>query len=180
MNRAKKIVLGVTGSIAAYKSAEIISQLTKQAFDVVVIMTKEAQSFITPLTLGMLSGNKVHCDMFETPHVWDVEHVALADEADLILIAPATANMIAKLASGLCDDLLTCVVAATKAPVLLAPAMNDNMYRHKINQANIAVLKNTGYKFIGPKEGRLACGKPAIGCLADVDDIVKAVKRYTP
>ncbi|MFH1691866.1 MAG: flavoprotein [Candidatus Omnitrophota bacterium] len=178
MNKRKKVVLGVTGSIAAYKSADIVSQLINQGLEVLVVMTKEAQAFITPLTLSVLSGNKTYTDMFETPQVWDVEHVSLADQADLILIAPATANVIAKLTMGLCDDVLTCIVAATKAPVVVAPAMNNNMYEHKITQANIAGLKKLGYKFVGPKLGRLACGKQAMGCLADVGDLVEAVKRY--
>ncbi len=174
----RNIVLGVAGSIAAYKSAEIISQLIKQGFDVSVVMTKEAEAFITPLTLSVLSGNKVYRGMFEEPRDWDVEHVSLADAASLVLIAPATAHLIAKLAAGFCDDLLTCIVAATKAPVVLAPAMNDNMYNHKVTQGNIERLEKVGYKFIGPKEGRLACGRQALGCLADVEDIVKAVKRH--
>lgn len=174
----KRVVLGVTGSIAAYKSAEIISRLTKQGFDVSVVMTKEAQAFITPLTLSVLSNEKVYCEMFESPQDWDVAHVSLADAADLVLIAPATAHVMAKLAHGLCDDLLMCLVLATKAPVILAPAMNDNMYHHKVTQDNMGRLKKIGYKFIGPKEGRLACGKEALGCLADVDEIVRAVKRY--
>jgi len=122
----------------------------------------------------MLSGEKVYKEMFETQDVWDVEHVSLADEAGLILIAPATANIIAKLASGLCDDLLTCTVTAAKAPVLIAPAMNDGMYTNKIVQENIERLKKTGYKFIGPVKGRLASGKIAIGRMSDVDDIVRA------
>ncbi len=178
MSKRKKVVLGVTGSIAAYKSADIISQLINQGLEGSVVMTKEAQAFIMPLALSVLSGNKTYTDMFEMPQVWNVEHVALAEQADLVLIAPATANVIAKLATGLCDDLLTCIVSATKAPIVLAPAMNNNMYEHKITQANIAGLKKLGYKFVGPKEGRLACGRQAIGCLSDVGDIIKAVKRY--
>lgn len=170
----KKIILGVTGSIAAFKSADLLSHLKQRGHSVSVIMTKEAQAFITPLTLQMLSGEKVYCDMFEVPDAWDIEHVSLAQSADLILIAPATANVIAKLASGLCDDLLTCTVIATKAPVLIAPAMNDNMYTHKMTQANIATLKKIGYKFIGPVKGRLASGKVAIGRMSDVEDIVRA------
>ncbi len=174
----KKIILGVTGSIAAFKAADIVSRLTQQGCQVSVVMTKEAEKFITPLTMQMLSCGKVYCDMFEVQDVWDVEHVSLADSASLILIAPATANIIAKLASGLCDDLLTCTVAATKAPVLIAPAMNDAMYTHKITQANIERLQKVGYKFVGPVKGRLACGKVAVGHIADVDEIVRAVLRF--
>lgn len=174
MRGNKKIVLGVTGSIAAFKAADLASRLVQHGISVSVIMTKEAEHFITPLTLQMLSCSKVYRDMFEVQDVWDVEHVALADSADLILIAPATANILGKLASGLCDDLLTCTVTATRAPVLIAPAMNDNMYTHKVVQANIERLKKIGYKFIGPVKGRLACGKVAMGRMSDVDDIVRA------
>lgn len=169
----KRIVLGVTGSIAAFKSAEIASRLAQKGCEVNVIMTKEAEHFITPLTMQMLSCGKVYRDMFEVQDVWDIEHVALADSADLILIAPATANIIAKLTAGLCDDLLTCAVSATKAPVLIAPAMNEAMYTHKITQANIGHLKKIGYKFIGPVKGRLACGKVGVGRMSDVEDIVR-------
>jgi phosphopantothenoylcysteine decarboxylase/phosphopantothenate--cysteine ligase len=174
----KKIVLGVTGSIAAFKAAEIVSQLTQKNCSVSVILTKEAEHFVTPLTLQMLSCNKVYRDMFEVQDVWDIEHVTLADSAGLILIAPATANIIAKLATGICDDLLTCTVAATKAPVLIAPAMNDNMYQHKITQANISTLKKIGYKLIGPVSGRLACGRTALGRMSDVDEIIRAALDY--
>lgn len=178
MSGKNKIILGVTGSIAAFKSADLVSQLKNRGYGVCVIMTKEAKGFITPLTLQMLSGEKVYCDMFEAPDAWDIEHVSLAQSADLILIAPATACVIAKLASGLCDDLLTCTVVATKAPVLIAPAMNDNMYTHKIVQANIERLKKIGYKFIGPVKGRLASGKVAIGRMSDVEEIVRAALNF--
>ena len=174
MKKNKKIILGVTGSIAAFKAADIVSLLSQQGCDVTVIMTKEAEHFITPLTLQMLSSNKAYRDMFEVTDGWDVEHVSLADSASLILIAPATANVIAKLACGLCDDLLTCTVLAARAPVLLAPAMNDAMYQHKATQANIERLKKIGYHFIGPVKGRLACGKAGLGRMSDVEDIVSA------
>ena len=171
----KTIVLGVTGSIASYKAADLVSGLTGKGFEVFVIMTKEAAEFISPLTLQTLSGNKVYSGMFEFVEEWDVKHVSLAKKAGLILIAPATANIIGKLACGICDDLLTCTLTASEAPVLIAPAMNDIMYNNKIVQENIARLKKIGYKFIGPKKGRLACGDVAIGCLADVEAIVKEV-----
>ena len=116
--------------------------------------------------------------MFDEPQAWEIEHVSLAHKADLIIVAPATANIIAKIASGICDDLLTCVIAATKAPVLIAPAMNENMFKNAITQGNIKKLKSLGYIFIEPKVGRLACGKMGVGCLADVETIVKAVKKY--
>ena len=172
------ILLGVSGSIASYKSADLVSNLVKKGYEVFVIMTKEAKEFITPLSLSTLSGNKVYCDMFEAPEEWDTKHVSLAKKADLIIVAPATANVIGKLAGGICDDLLMCTVVASTAPVLIAPAMNDVMYNNRIVQENIAKLKKAGYKFIGPKVGRLACGYEAIGCLADVGDIVKEIEKF--
>lgn len=172
----KTIVLGVTGSIASYKSADIVSLLVKRGCDVFVVMTKEAAEFITPLTMQALSGNKVYTGMFDTPEEWDAKHISLAKKADAILIAPATANVIGKLVGGLCDDLLTCTVVASDSPVFIAPAMNDGMYNNKLVQENIAKLKKIGYKFIGPRVGRLACGYEAIGCLAEVETIVKALE----
>ncbi|MDP2928983.1 MAG: flavoprotein, partial [Candidatus Omnitrophota bacterium] len=159
----KTIIVGVTASIAAYKACEIVNLLKKDSSDIKVILTKDALEFITPLTLQTLSGNKVFTDMFELPEKPVPMHTSLADSASLILIAPATANIIGKLARGICDDLLTCVAYATKAPVLIAPAMNENMYNHKIVRENIAKLKEIGYSFIGPIKGRLACGHDAIG-----------------
>lgn len=173
----KTIIVGVTGSIASYKACEIINILKKDSFDVKVILTKEGEKFTTPLTLQTLSGNKVFTDMFEVPQTWDPIHTSLADSAHLVLIAPATANIIGKLANGICDDLLTCVVYATLSPVLLAPAMNEKMYKHKILQENIAKLQRGGYSFIGPVKGHLACGHEGIGHIAEVGDIVKEVKR---
>jgi len=175
--RGKSVVLGVTGSIAAYKSADIIRRLIDEKSVVTVIMTKEAEAFITPLTLETLSGNKVYKDMFGERQYCDVGHVSLAEEASLILVAPATANIIAKIAAGICDDLLSATVCATGAPVLIAPAMNEKMYSNKITQGNIHKLKTLGYKFIEPKKGRLACGKIGLGCLADVETIVNEVKK---
>jgi phosphopantothenoylcysteine decarboxylase/phosphopantothenate--cysteine ligase len=173
----KTIVLGVTGSIASYKAAELVSGLVKKGYDVSVVMTEEAGRFIAPLTFQALSGNRVYAGMFDVPEEWDAKHVSLAKKAAAIVIAPATANIIGKLASGICDDLLTCAVTASKAPVLIAPAMNDAMYNNRIVQENIAKLKRNGYKFVGPKEGRLACGDVAIGCLADIEDIIRQVEK---
>jgi len=173
----KSVVLGVTGSIAAYKACEIIGALRKEGFDVDVILTKEGAEFITPLTLTTLSGNKVTTGMFEIPEDWSPVHTSLAQKADLVLIAPATANVIGKLSSGLCDDILTCVVFAAKAPVLIAPAMNDIMYANKIVQENIKKLTKAGYNFVGPVKGHLACGCEGVGHIARVEDIVKQVKR---
>ena len=174
---SRTIVLGVTGSIAAYRACDIISRLRKTGFYVKVVMTGEAGAFITPLSLQTLSGNKVVTDMFELPEKWELVHTSLADEADLVLIAPATANIIGKLANGICDDIVSCVVFATDAPVLIAPAMNEKMYRHPVTRGNIARLKKIGYRFAGPVEGRLACGHVSIGHIADTDDIVRQAQR---
>lgn len=171
------VVVGVTGSIAAFKAAALVSLLVKDGLDVRVVMTREAEQFITPLTLQMISQNKVSRGMFETGDAWDVEHVSLADAADLVVIAPATANVIAKLAVGMADDLLTCVALATKAPLLVAPAMNDGMYANSATQENIGALKKRGVVFIGPDKGRLACGRDAMGRMSDVEEIAKAVKK---
>ena len=176
----KPVVLGVTGSIAAYKACEIVTLLKKGRVDVHVLLTKEACEFITPLTLQTLSGNKVVSDMYAPPGEWNPAHTALADAAGVVLIAPASANIIGKLANGICDDMLTCVVFATHSPVLIAPAMNEKMYRHRIVQENIAKLERIGYRFIGPIRGRLACGHEDIGHLAEVSDIVKETKRLLP
>ena len=174
---AKNIILGLTASIAIYKACDITRRLKDERFSVTVVMTKEATELISPIVFQALSGNKVYHALFTETDVWEIEHVSLADKADLILVAPATANIIAKISSGICDDLLTCIISATKAPVLIAPAMNENMYKNKIAQENIKRLKGLGYKFIAPKEGLLACGKKGIGCLADVETIVKEAKK---
>lgn len=173
----REIILGVTASIASFKSCDIIRALKEEGFAVTVIMSEDAKEFITPLSLAALSRNKVYSQMFSDPQAWDIEHISLADRADLVLIAPATANIINKLACGICEDLLSCTVLATRAPILIAPAMNSNMYEHKITQSNIAKLKSLGYKFVGPERGKLATGKIGIGHLADIGDIVKEVKR---
>ncbi|MFA6130350.1 MAG: flavoprotein [Candidatus Omnitrophota bacterium] len=180
MERPKKnIILGVTASIAIYKACELIRRLKECGFVVKVIMTKEAEELIRPIVFASLSGNRVYqADIFNEPDTWEIEHVSLAQEADLILIAPATANIIAKLAAGICDDLLTCTVCASNEKILIAPAMNEVMYNNKITQSNIAKLKSCGYKFIAPRKGVLACGKVGLGCLAEPEDIVKEVKKY--
>jgi phosphopantothenoylcysteine decarboxylase/phosphopantothenate--cysteine ligase len=171
------VILGVTGGIAAYRACDIISVLKKRSIDVTVLMTKEAEAFVTPLTFQTLSQNKVYRDLFELPDEWNPVHTSLADKADLVLIAPATANVIGKIASGICDDILSCTVFATKAPVLFAPAMNEKMYLHRIVQDNIKKLNAAGYHFVGPVKGRLACGHEAIGHIADTQEIVgEAIK----
>jgi len=177
MARPKNIILGVTASIAAYKACDIVRRLTGASFSVTVVMTKEAQELIRPIVFQSLSGNKVYCGLFDEPDTWGIGHVSLADKADLVLVAPATANIIGKIACGLCDDLLTCVICAARAPVLIAPAMNENMYKNPIVQGNIKKLKSCGYRFIEPIKGRLACGRVGVGCLAEVEDIIKEVKK---
>jgi phosphopantothenoylcysteine decarboxylase / phosphopantothenate---cysteine ligase len=173
MAKTKEIILGVCASIAIYKACELIRRLRDKGCSVTVVMTREARELVKPALFANLSGNKVYTDMFDQPEQWDIEHVSLAEKADLVLIAPATANIIAKIAAGLSDDMLSCLVCATSAPVLIAPAMNEKMYLNKITQANIQKLKSLGYKFVEPTKGKLACGKVGIGCLADVDTIVK-------
>jgi phosphopantothenoylcysteine decarboxylase / phosphopantothenate---cysteine ligase len=174
----RNIILGVTASIAIYKACDLVRRLKECGWAVDVLMTHEAQELIRPIVFQSLSGRQVYSGgLFDDPGAWEIEHVALAARADLILIAPATANIIAKLASGICDDLLSCTVCASRAKVLIAPAMNENMYKHKITQSNIARLKTCGYKFIPPRQGLLACGKTGQGCLADISEIVKEVKK---
>lgn len=177
MAQKTHIVLGVTASAAIYKSCDLLRRLMQEGFCVSVVMTKEAQELVRPILFQSLSGNKVYTGLFDLPEGWEIEHISLAQKADLVLIAPATANVIAKMACGICDDLLTCVVCAAKVPVVICPAMNEGMYKNKIVQGNIAKLKTLGYKFIGPKEGKLACGSVGVGCLADVETIVREVKK---
>lgn len=176
-NKSGKILLGVTGSVAAYKAGDIIRRLQDKGHEVTVIMTKEAQRFIPALTLASLSGKKVCQDMFEEGASWEMHHIRLAQQADVLLIAPATANIIGKLASGIADDLLTCLALATTAKILIAPAMNVQMYKNKIVQNNCAKLKQFGMHFIDPIEGKLACGTFGEGHLADVETIVETVDR---
>ncbi len=173
---AKTVVLGVTGGIAAYKACDIVSRLRKLNIDVYVIMTKHATEFVNPLTFQSLSQNYVTVDMFESPQSWDIEHIALAKRADVFLIAPATANVIAKISAGIADDMLTTTVMATKAPVVIAPAMNTNMYENPITQENIKRLENLGYLFIEPGCGRLACNDVGRGKLEDPQFIVEYVE----
>lgn len=172
------IVLGVTGSIAAYKAADIISRLKKLGHEVDVILTESGSRIITPITLQTLSKNKVYMDMFEEITPKEVKHISLAEKADLMLIAPATANIIGKIANGIADDFLSTVVmaAANTTPVYIAPAMNTNMYENPIVQANIEKLRSYGYRFVEPKESLLACGTVGKGALADVDDIIKVIE----
>jgi phosphopantothenoylcysteine decarboxylase/phosphopantothenate--cysteine ligase len=173
----KTIVLGITGSIAAYKAADIAGTLTKERAKVEVVMTTSATEFIAPLTLRSITGRPVVTSMFELNSKWNIEHIALAEAADTIVIAPATANIIAKIAAGIADDILGCTVLATRAPIIIAPAMNDNMLQHSITQDNLAKLKARGFTVITPDYGRLASGKVGLGRLADVDKIIGTIKQ---
>ncbi|MBM3831089.1 MAG: phosphopantothenoylcysteine decarboxylase [Verrucomicrobia bacterium] len=172
--RPPVVVLGVTGSIAAYKAADLCSQLVKAGCAVRAVMTADAQKFITPLPFKTLSRHAVVTDLYDEEDGWQPTHIRLADEADLLLIAPATANFIAKLAHGLADDALSCIALALnpKAKLLLAPAMNGKMWTHAATQANVRTLQSRGALFIGPEAGVLACGYEGLGRLWDVDGIV--------
>jgi len=171
----KTIVLGITGSIAAYKAAEIASQLTQAGAKVNVIMTKEAIQFISPVTFRAVTGRPVVTEMFDLDSEFSIEHVSLAKAADIIVIAPATANIIAKLAAGIADDMLCCTVLATKAPVLIAPAMETNMYNNPVTQDNLSKLKARDFVIIAPATGWLASGKEGPGRLADINDIMGSI-----
>ena len=173
----KNIVLGVTGSIAAYKAVEVVSSLVKHGNRVTVIMTSCAQRFVTPVTFQTISKNKVITDLFVDSENYDPEHVALAEQADLIVVAPATANFIGKIASGIADDALTCTVMAARTPVIIAPAMNDSMYLNPIVQDNLKKLMKLGYKIIEPEKGRLCTGRVGIGRLASVEKIVEVINK---
>ena len=176
MLKGKTVLLGVTGSIAAYKIAGLASMLKKQHADITVLMTQNATNFINPITFVTLTGNKCLIDTFDRNFQYSVEHVALAKRADIVLIAPASANVIGKIANGIADDMLTTTVMACRCPILISPAMNTNMYENPIVQGNIDKLKGLGYHFIEPKESMLACGVLGKGALADVDDIVETIE----
>jgi len=168
---AKCVVLGVTGSIAAYKSAELASLLFKQGHDVFVVMTRDATEFITPLTLQTLSKNPVMTSFYDEKENWRPGHIQLADRANLLLIAPATAQIIAELAHGLAGHPLAAIALATRAQTLIAPAMNGKMWEHPATQENVLKLRDRGVEFIGPEEGMLACGYEGTGRLWKVDEI---------
>jgi len=175
--KQQHIVVGVTGSIAAYKSPDIIRQLQQCGFCVSVIMTTAACRFITPLTIASITRGNVYRDMFGyKDHAWKADHISLAESAAAVLVAPATADFIGKAANGIADDLLTCTVMATRAKVLVAPAMNEGMYRNPFVQDNIAKLKKYGVRFIGPGKGPLACGSEGEGRLIDTDKIVQEIQ----
>ena len=173
----KTVVLGVTGSIAAYKAAELASQLTQTGVRVEVIMTAAATEFVTPLTFRNITGRPVVTKMFELASEYSVEHVALAEAADVVVIAPATADIIARIAAGIADDMLCCTVLATKAPIIVAPAMHAGMYENQVTQDNLAKLKARGFTIVGPDYGRLASGGVGLGRLVDVNEILGTIRQ---
>ena len=179
MKMKMNIVLGVTGSIAAHRAADLASLLTKQGCAVHVVMTADAQRFITPLPFKTLTRHQVVTDLYDEEEGWKPTHIRLADEADLLLIAPATANIIAKLALGIANDALSCIALALnpKARILIAPAMNGKMWLHPATQQNVATLKSRGAEFIGPEEGMLSCGYEGLGRLWPVDAIAQRVGK---
>jgi phosphopantothenoylcysteine decarboxylase len=179
MSAAQKIILGVTGSIAAHKAADLASLLTKAKCDVRVVMTADAQQFITPLPFKTLTRNPVVTSLYDEDEGWKPTHIDLADTADLLVIAPATANVIAKLVHGIADDALTCIALALnpKAKILIAPAMNGKMWMHAATQANVKILKSRGAEFIGPDEGMLSCGYDGFGRLWPVEKIAKRILK---
>jgi phosphopantothenoylcysteine decarboxylase/phosphopantothenate--cysteine ligase len=177
MVKDKVVVLGVTGSIAAYKAVELASQLTQAGARVDVIMTEAATQFVTPLTFRSVTGRPVVTKMFDLSSEYSIEHVSLAEAADVVVIAPATANTIAKIATGMADDMLSCTVLATKAPVVVAPAMDVNMYENQVTRENLAKLKARGFTIVGPGYGRLASGKMGLGRLVDVNEILGTISQ---
>ena len=176
MTNAPEVVLGVTGSIGAYRTGDLVRHLRDAGYGVSCVMTQRATKFLAPLTLQALSERRVHTDLFEpdSPHIL---HTTLADHARLVIVAPATANIIGKFANGLADDLLSCILLATRAKILFAPAMNVHMWQHPTVQRNVTTLKRLGVRFVGPDVGKLACGYEAIGHLAETDEIVRAARQ---
>ena len=174
-----EVVLGITGSIGAYQAGDVIRQLKEAGYAVTCVLTQRATKFITPLTLQALSGRKAYTDMFDLDSP-QIIHTTLADHARLVLVAPATANIIGKFANGLADDLLSCILLATRAKILFAPAMNVHMWQQPAVQRNVTTLKRLGIRFVGPDVGKLACGYEAIGHLAEAEEIVRAAKQLVP
>ncbi|HBF12509.1 MAG TPA: hypothetical protein DDW49_03825 [Deltaproteobacteria bacterium] len=171
------VVVGVSGGIACYKTAELVRLLAKNNFNVHVVMTKAATEFVTPLTFQALSVNPVHTDIFDLTQESEMGHIELADNAKLVVIAPATANLLAKASHGICDDLLTTLICVTRAPILLAPSMNCHMWANKIVQKNVRELKKNGFLFVGPDEGSLACGYEGMGRMAEPEEILKSIQK---
>ena len=177
MLQDKTVMVGVTGGIAAYKSATLVSRLREAGAEVIVVMTPNATQFITPLTLQTLSGHPVYVEMFPPTTDAVAEHVSLAERTDVLVVAPATANIIGKVASGIADDMLSTCIVAARSPVIFAPAMHAQMYKNPIVQKNVARLQKLGYHFVGPVEGKLARGEVGVGRLAEIPAIVEAVTK---
>lgn len=175
--KGRTILLCITGSIAAYRACDLVRQLRADGANVICLMTEAAKKFVTPLTFHSLSGNPVYADPFSEHEDWSVLHTTLADQASLILIAPATADILARLAGGFASDLITSVILASRATVLIAPAMNDNMFEHPITQENIQKLRKIGYRFVEPIEGDLVCGRIGVGHIADHTAVLEAVRK---
>ena len=173
----RSIIVGVTGGIAAYKTAVLVSHLVQAGAEVSVVMTDHAARFIGPLTFQTLSGRPVYTDLFAAPRTYQSDHIALADEADLVVVAPATANLLGKLAHGIADDLLSTLLLAIDVPLVLAPAMNDRMWAHPAVQANCKLLRSRGAVFVGPVQGRLACGATGTGRMAEPEDILRTITK---
>lgn len=178
MLKGKKIVLGVTGGIAVYKAVDLVSRLRKQGAEVRVVMTDHAKEFVTPLTFKEISGNKVAVSMWESNQEFNVEHIALANWADVFIVAPATANIIAKMACGIADDLLSTTLLAAQAPIIVCPAMNTGMYNHPATQENLGKLQSRGVTIMPPAVGMLACGVSGPGRLPEPQQIVEFVKDF--
>ena len=170
-----EILLGVCGGIAAYKAADLCSRLIRQQAGVSVAMTEAAQQFIRPLTFSTLSGRRVYTDLFDAEQVYEAEHIALTHRADMIVVAPATANSLAKLATGICDNLLSTLLCSAESDILLAPAMNQRLWEHPATQDNVKKLQQWGCHFVGPGTGRLACGDEGVGRMAEPEDILERI-----
>lgn len=173
----RKILLGMTGSIACYMSCDLVNRLKESRYEVRCVMTREAQEFVRPLTVEVLSGHRVYTELFGEGQVAGPVHTELAQWADLVLISPCSANLIGKLAHGIYDDLLSCILSATRAKVVLCPAMSDVMYRQPVVQANLSALKKLGVRFVGPVKGHLTCNIEGLGHIATAEMIVSAVKK---
>ncbi len=174
--RGRTVLLGITGSIAAYKACELVRRLKDEGADVHCLMSSGAQRFITPLTLGALSGNPVATEIWD-PALWKMAHLSMAEKADAYLIAPCSTDTMARLSAGMSGDIITATAIATKAPILIAPAMHESMWLHPATRSNVQKLKSYGYKFIGPEKGELLSGKPGWGRFAETASIVSAVKK---
>lgn len=174
-----EVVLGITGSIGAYKACDIVRQLKETGFSVSCVLTKRATNFIAPMTLQVLSERKAYTDLFDLDNT-QITHTALAATAKLVIVAPATANIIGRFANGLADDLLSCLLQATRAKILFAPSMNVHMWQHPTVQRNVTILKRLGVRFVGPDIGKLACGYEAIGHLAEPEEVVRMAQQLVP